>query len=84
MVAGAPAGEGAAASGVVIHVVKSGENLTRIGKQYGVSVAALRAANNLKTDRINAGQKLKVPASRVKTASAEGTPAVLPPVEPAR
>jgi len=45
------------------HVVKGGENLTRIAKTYGVTLKELRAANNLKTDRILVGQKLKIPAA---------------------
>jgi LysM repeat protein len=53
-----------------LHVVKGGENLTRIAKQHGVSVKALRAANSLKTDRIHAGQKLKVPAAKAAAAGA--------------
>ena len=72
-------------------MVKRGENLTRIAKRYGVSIADLRAANNLKTDRINAGQKLGIPASKAKPSAtpapapapgataAESQPLVLPP-----
>jgi LysM repeat protein len=44
------------------YVVKSGDTLTRIAKAHGISAAALRDLNALKTDRINAGQKLKLPA----------------------
>lgn len=54
----------------VVHVVKSGENLTKIARRYGVTVSELRAANNLKTDRINAGQKLKIPAAEPKAGTA--------------
>lgn len=48
-------------SGGQIHVVKSGENLTKIASKYGVTVKALRSANNLTTDRILVGDKLKIP-----------------------
>ncbi|HZR20200.1 MAG TPA: LysM peptidoglycan-binding domain-containing protein [Verrucomicrobiae bacterium] len=42
--------------------VKSGDTLTKIAGEFGVSVKALRSANNLKTDKIVVGQKLKIPA----------------------
>jgi len=45
-----------------VYAVKSGDNLMRIAHSNGVSVNALRAANNLKTDQIKVGQKLKIPA----------------------
>lgn len=44
-----------------VHKVKSGETLSKIAKRYGVSVAAIRKANNLSNDRINVGQRLKIP-----------------------
>jgi len=47
--------------------VKSGDNLSTIAKDKGVTVKALRAANNLKTDRITVGQKLKIPAKATTT-----------------
>jgi LysM repeat protein len=56
-----------------IHVVKAGDNLTKVARQYGVSIKALRTANNLKTDRLLANQKLKIPANGTKTASASGS-----------
>jgi LysM repeat protein len=42
--------------------VKSGDSLTKIASEFGVSVRALRSANNLKTDKIVVGQKLTIPA----------------------
>ncbi len=45
-----------------VYVVKSGDNLTRIAKAHHTTVQAIKAANGLKTDRILAGQKLKLPA----------------------
>jgi LysM repeat protein len=41
--------------------VKSGDNLLKIAKVYGVSTKAIRAANNMRTDRIRVGQTLKIP-----------------------
>jgi len=46
-----------------IHVVRRGETLSAIGRQYDVSVAALATANGLPDpNRILAGQTLTVPA----------------------
>src|SRR3990172_3307496 len=61
---GVDAGEGQ------IHVVKSGDNLTRIAAKYGTTVNALRAANNLRTDRILVGDKLKIPVKAAPPAPA--------------
>jgi N-acetylmuramoyl-L-alanine amidase len=59
------AGEG------TVYRVKSGDTLTKIGREYGVSVKELRSANNLKTDQIKVGQRLKIP---VKSAPSEPAP----------
>ncbi len=50
------------AGGQQIYTVKSGDNLIKIATQFGVSVRSLRTANNLITDRIKVGDKLKIPA----------------------
>ncbi len=75
----ASAGSGASSS--TVYVVRSGDNLLKIAKATGVPVKQLRAANNLRTDQIRVGQKLKVPA-RHGSAPAEATapPPVAPPV----
>jgi LysM repeat protein len=44
-----------------IYVVKSGDNLTRIAKAHGITVKAIKAANQLSNDRIVVGAKLKIP-----------------------
>jgi membrane-bound lytic murein transglycosylase D len=44
------------------HLVRSGDTLSGLAQRYGVSVKALRQANNLRNDRIRAGTKLKIPA----------------------
>ncbi len=44
------------------HKVKRGESLGKIAANYGVTVKALKDANGLKNDKIQAGQKLKIPA----------------------
>jgi LysM repeat protein len=56
-----------------VYAVKPGETLTRIAKQHGTTVKAIRAANNLKTDRLLVGQKLKLPAARANRAPGETT-----------
>jgi LysM repeat protein len=43
------------------HVVQRGETLSAIARQYGVTVASLRKANNLTSDELKAGQKLTIP-----------------------
>ena len=43
------------------YVVKSGDTLFKIAKNYGVSAKALRSVNNLRTDQIKVGQKLVIP-----------------------
>ena len=40
--------------------VKSGDNLGKIARRYHCSVSQLKAWNNLKSDRIAIGQKLKI------------------------
>ena len=44
----------------ITYTVRSGDTLSGIAEKNGVSVAELRAWNNLKSTRIYAGQKLKV------------------------
>lgn len=46
-----------------VHRVARGENLTAIAARFGVSVAELRAENNLRTDKIMAGQQLRIPGA---------------------
>lgn len=53
-----------------VHVVASGDTLSRIAARYGVTVGALVAANRLVSDRVTLklGQRLTVPsATAVKT-----------------
>jgi LysM repeat protein len=44
-----------------VYTVKAGDRLFRIAGQFGVTLNALRETNHLKTDRIEVGQKLKIP-----------------------
>jgi len=67
------------AGGAQMHTVKSGDTLIKIAMAKHTTVKAIRAANNLKSDRITVGQKLKIPAKSLPVASTETastTPAV--------
>lgn len=69
-VAGAGAATEAASGDGSVYRVKGGDNLGKIAKKHGVSVKALRAANNLTSDNIRVGQKLKIPAKAGGAAAA--------------
>jgi LysM repeat protein len=58
----APGVKGNGSSTSSVYVVKTGDSLTKIARAHGTTLRALRTANNLKTDRILVGQKLKIPA----------------------
>lgn len=50
-------------TGEQTYVVKAGDNLTKIAAQFGTTINAIRRANNMTTDRIKVGDKLKIPAA---------------------
>ncbi len=54
--------------------VKSGDSLTKIANEFGVSIKALRSANNLKTDKIVVGQKLTIPGKAATATNTTTTP----------
>jgi nucleoid-associated protein YgaU len=56
-----PAEKPAAAG--TIYAVKSGDTLLRIAKAHGTTVRALKAANDLQSDRLVVGEPLKIPAA---------------------
>ncbi|MGI6309166.1 MAG: LysM peptidoglycan-binding domain-containing protein [Bacilli bacterium] len=60
--------------GEVIHIVVPGDSLFAIARKYGVTVAEIRAVNNLTTDLLSVGQRLIIPV--------EAPPAEEPPVTP--
>jgi peptidoglycan endopeptidase LytE len=68
------------ASGEAVYVVKSGDTLTKIAGEHRTTVKALRAENDLKTDKIKVGQKLKIPAKA--SAPAPAVPAEPVPMLP--
>ncbi|WP_310504126.1 N-acetylmuramoyl-L-alanine amidase [Pseudomonas sp. JUb42] len=52
---------GKLAQGPRNHVVRSGETLAMVAARYDMSPAALRSANDLKSDDLRIGQDLKIP-----------------------
>ncbi len=69
-----------------VYTVKSGDTLSRIAAAHGTTVNEIKALNSLKTDHIQAGEKLKLPAPRTAPATAPanpGTPTAPPPGGPA-
>jgi LysM repeat protein len=72
----APAPTDVTASGEQVYKVKSGDTLTTIAKHFGVSVKAIRSANNLTTDKIKVGDKLKIPGKATAPAPAPATESV--------
>lgn len=48
-------------TGDPLYTVKSGDTLIKIASDHKTTVRALRTANNLRTDSIKVGQKLKIP-----------------------
>jgi LysM repeat protein len=48
-------------AGVELYQVKSRDTLSSIARTHGTTAAAIRAVNGMTTDRIYAGQKLKLP-----------------------
>ena len=53
-----------------VYVVKPGDTLTRIARAHGWTVQDLKTANHLKSDRIFAGEKLKLPRTDLAMARA--------------
>jgi LysM repeat protein len=50
-------------TGETIHIVRAGDNLFRIGLQYGFTVDELAAYNNLANpNRLEVGQEIRIPA----------------------
>ena len=67
----------ATASEEQTHEVVEGDTLNKIAEKYGVTVEALKAANNLTDDNIFVGQTLKIPAkggNEGTTTTSEDTP----------
>jgi LysM repeat protein len=48
--------------GPQVYTVVGGDTLIGISRKFGVTVEAIKAANNLKSDRLDIGQQLVIPA----------------------
>ena len=46
--------------GMVVYMVKDGDNLWNIGKKYYVSVDSLKKMNGMESDEVKSGQKLLI------------------------
>ena len=64
-------------SGARLYTVKAGDSLFKIAGKFGTTANALREANGLKTDRIEVGQKLRIPARAVAHAALPAAPPAL-------
>ncbi len=53
---------------VKYHIVKKHETLKTIAKKYGVTVAALKADNSIKSSKIKPGQNLEIPHQKISVA----------------
>jgi LysM repeat protein len=62
-------------AGSTVYVVKSGDVLSTIANKHGVTVAAIKGANNLKNDTIWVGQKLTIPGATKKPVEKKAAPA---------
>jgi membrane-bound lytic murein transglycosylase D len=59
---------------VIVHLVGRGETLSRIARQYGVTVSDIQSANHLRTTRLARGQRLVIPTSIARLRSVAGEP----------
>ncbi|MEM7008440.1 MAG: LysM peptidoglycan-binding domain-containing protein [Thermodesulfobacteriota bacterium] len=70
------------------YVVKSGDTLSQIAEKLGVRTKDLRAANNLKNDKLSIGQTLLIPSSKNNSNEVVAKKAVAPekaqPASPAK
>jgi LysM repeat protein len=74
----------AASSTARIHVVAAGETLTSIARHYGVTIAAIVAANGIANpSRIYAGQRLTIGSAGKASAPTTAARASRPPIPPA-
>lgn len=61
--AGAATALAASADAGQIYTVKSGDSLWKLARQHGLSVAAIKQANNLSSDMLKIGQQIRIPTA---------------------
>lgn len=64
------------------YTVKGGDTLSKIAKKHGTTAKAVRAANALTSDKINVGQKLKIPSKGAAAETADPAAKTLTVPEP--
>ncbi len=62
-----------AAAKPIVHIVKKGDTLYSISKNYNVTVDAIVAYNNLAGNSLSIGQKVKIPNTNYTMASADNS-----------
>jgi len=65
-----------------IHVVKKGDALAKIARQYNVTVEQLKAVNDLKSDLIHIDDKIRIPSSGEMALMPATTPRTASPAAP--
>ena len=68
-----PTSKSESSSGSIKHTVRYGESLYVIAQKYGITVDELKRANGLKSNALNAGQKLTIPKGYKYTPNKEST-----------
>lgn len=51
------------------HKLRTGDNLTTLAKKYGVSIDEIKKANGMTSDKLRAGETLKIPSKGSSSAS---------------
>jgi len=75
--------EPTATGATTAYTVKGGDTLGKIAKKHGTTPKAIRAANGLSSDKINVGQKLKIPGKGAAADTTEPAAKALTVPEPA-
>jgi LysM repeat protein len=65
-------------NGAAAYTVKPGDSLFKIARQQGTTVKAIKSLNNLRTEQLRVGQKLKLPTAKAVTETAKLEPATIP------
>jgi LysM repeat protein len=65
------------------YTVKSGDSLWKVARQQNVTVAAIKQANNLSSDSLKVGQKLRIPAASATAAAPTVSAGIASPSSPA-